>query len=136
METNPSELEAAGESGDGEPDRLNPGGEKARGMNRAHGSTSQALPPLALECSTFRRTVWAHMDPCRRKRLNLEDFEERLNVVPSTADKVSIHSHTRCMYVILVREGRLCAGLKHELYVDPTTWSVYVQESARSEMTR
>eukprot|EP00752_Nemacystus_decipiens_P007034 g6310.t1 len=27
-------------------------------------------------------TVWAHMDPYKRKRLNLEDFEDRLNIPP------------------------------------------------------
>lgn len=48
------------------------------------------LPPLALESSAFRRTVWAHMDPYKRKRLNREDFEDRLNIPPlPTTDNVS-----------------------------------------------
>lgn len=108
METTPSELGVASESGDGEPDRFNTGGDHARGGNPNNGSTPQALPPLALECSTFRRTVWAHMDPCRRKRLNLEDFEDRLNSVPETANKVSTRSHifdVHDKYPPRVREG-------------------------------
>ncbi len=106
METLP-ELEAAGESGDEEPNRLSSGGDNARGEDRSHGSISQAPPPLELECSTFRRTVWAHMDPCKRKRMNLEDFEDRLNSLPKTANKVSTRSRIFHVHSIPLREGRM-----------------------------
>lgn len=88
MNIMPFNLRVAGLSRGGEPpDTLNFGGEDKQ--DHEH-SSIQPLPPLALESSAFRGTVWAHMDPCRRGRLNLEDFEERLSVLPlATADNVS-----------------------------------------------
>lgn len=66
-------------------------GEDTREKNASHDSSLPLpLPPLAVESSAFRRTVWAHMDPYKRKRLNLEDFEDRLNIPPlQTTDNVS-----------------------------------------------
>lgn len=82
MEIMPPKLQVTGRCLDGEPKTgLTSGGEDTRGGESSHAS-SLPLPPLALEASAFRGAVWAHMDPCKRKRLNLEDFEDRLNVLP------------------------------------------------------
>lgn len=93
MKIIPSNLRVAGLSRDGEPpDELSFGGEDTQGV-----------PPLALESSAFRETVWAHMDPCKRGRLNLEDFEDRLNALPlETADNVSTLSYSSCSICLII----------------------------------
>lgn len=94
MKILPSNLRVAGMSRDVEPPGiLDFGGEDKQGMDFDDNSSTKHLPPLALEGSAFRGAVWAHMDPCSRGRLNLEDFEDRLNALPSaTADNVSTSS--------------------------------------------
>lgn len=73
------------------------------GEDTRRGNGGPVLPPLALESSAFRRTVWAHMDPYKRGRLNLDEFEDRLNVLPVGAThNVSTFKHMlrvllRCM---------------------------------------
>lgn len=37
--------------------------------------------PIAVDLSTFRTTVWAHMDMRKTGRLLQDDFEERLSVL-------------------------------------------------------
>lgn len=90
MKILPSNLKVASRSRDMEPaDSRKFGVENMQGVDHGHGST-KLLPPLALESCDFRRTVWAHMDPFRRGRMNLEDFEDRLNALPlETPNNVS-----------------------------------------------
>lgn len=91
MKILPSNLRVAGISRDVEPqNRLGFCGGDKQGVDHDNDSSTKHLPPLAIESSAFRGVVWAQMDPCRRGRLNLEDFEDRLNALPlETADNVS-----------------------------------------------
>lgn len=91
MKVTPTKSRAAAERPQhGEPEtRRDLSGGDTRRKSGSHDS-SLPLPPLALEISAFRRTVWAHMDPYKRRRLKLEDFEDRLNIPPlETTDNVS-----------------------------------------------
>lgn len=52
------------------------------------------LCPISMEYSVFRTTVWAHLNPKRKGRLSLKDFEETLSVLPpATSDNVSCTIH-------------------------------------------
>lgn len=111
MEATPIQVRAAVRPLHGEPEAgIASSGEDTWRENGSQDS-SLPLPALALESSAFRRTVWAHMDPYKRRRLNVEDFEDRLNVPPlQTTDNVSILARSlweRLDCTTLIRTGTL-----------------------------
>lgn len=67
-------------------------------------NSTSLLPPVSIENSEFLNMVWAYMDPHKRGRLSLKDFEEQLSIEPpGTTDKVRFGSLFRCSSSSLLR---------------------------------